>query len=98
MPSNEHLALKFDICTILQSAQPDETVKTAGRILSTILAALQEPTEGMVKLGEDAFDAQLLLRVTENKKGYPSEATHELPSRVAWRAMLAVSALGEQSE
>ncbi|MCO7737487.1 hypothetical protein NJB95_12810 [Brucella intermedia] len=48
MPSKEHLALKFDICTILQSAKPDETVKTAGLILSTILAALQEPKAEMV--------------------------------------------------
>lgn len=48
MPSKEHLALKFDICTILQSAKPDETVKTAGLILSTIRAALQEPTEAML--------------------------------------------------
>jgi len=48
MPSKEHLALKFDICTILQSAKPDETVKTAGLILSTIRAALQEPSEAML--------------------------------------------------
>lgn len=48
MPSKEHLALKFDICTILQSAKPDETVKTAGLILSTIRAALQEPSASMV--------------------------------------------------
>ncbi len=51
MPSKEHLALKFDICTILQSAKPDETVKTAGLILSTIRAALKEPTEGMTANG-----------------------------------------------
>ncbi len=56
MPSKEHLALKFDICTILQSAKPDETVKTAGLILSTILAALQEPTWEMEKAALDGND------------------------------------------
>ncbi|GAA5662623.1 hypothetical protein Brsp07_01093 [Brucella sp. NBRC 14130] len=76
MPSKEHLALKFDICTILQSAKPDETVKTAGLILSTILAALQEPTDEMKRKGIMYTD-------------FPSQC---------WRAMLAASALGEQSE
>jgi len=57
MPSKEHLALKFDICTILQSAKPDETVKTAGLILSTILAALQEPTEIMLQAYWDGSEA-----------------------------------------
>ncbi|GAA5664929.1 hypothetical protein Brsp07_03428 [Brucella sp. NBRC 14130] len=78
MPSKEHLALKFDICTILQSAKPDETVKTAGLILSTIRAALQEPTA--------SFDPE--------KVSY-----HNGMTRLDWwRAMLAASALGEQSE
>lgn len=75
MPSKEHLALKFDICTILQSAKPDETVKTAGLILSTIRAALQEPTEDMEEKGKEQYAAYYV-----------------------WRAMLAASALGEQSE
>ncbi|WP_121991235.1 hypothetical protein [Brucella intermedia] len=57
MPSKEHLALKFDICTILQSAKPDETVKTAGLILSTIRAALQEPTEIMLQAYWDGSEA-----------------------------------------
>lgn len=57
MPSKEHLALKFDICTILQSAKPDETVKTAGLILSTIRAALQEPTEIMMQAYWDGSEA-----------------------------------------
>ncbi|WP_176026483.1 hypothetical protein [Brucella intermedia] len=57
MPSKEHLALKFDICTILQSAKPDETVKTAGLILSTILAALQEPTDTMLQAYWDGSEA-----------------------------------------
>ncbi|QNQ43474.1 hypothetical protein [Brucella intermedia] len=60
MPSKEHLALKFDICTILQSAKPDETVKTAGLILSTIRAALQEPTDIMLQAywnGSEASDS-----------------------------------------
>ncbi|QGA58247.1 hypothetical protein [Brucella sp. 2280] len=48
MPSNEHLVLKFDICAILQRAKPDQTEETADRILSTILAALQEPSAAMV--------------------------------------------------
>ncbi|MPR64865.1 hypothetical protein D7027_24300 [Ochrobactrum intermedium] len=79
MPSKEHLALKFDICTILQSAKPDETVKTAGLILSTIRAALQEPARPMSEIG------QPYVRV-----GYDAWDV--------WRAMLAASALGEQSE
>lgn len=57
MPSKEHLALKFDICTILQSAKPDETVKTACLILSTIRAALQEPTEIMMQAYWDGSEA-----------------------------------------
>ncbi|MCH6203397.1 hypothetical protein L3V16_06030 [Brucella ciceri] len=75
MPSKEHLALKFDICTILQSAKPDETVKTAGLILSTIRAALQEPTREMKEAAVEADSMESI-----------------------WRAMLAASALGEQSE
>ncbi|MDQ4679415.1 MULTISPECIES: hypothetical protein [Pseudomonadota] len=82
MPSKEHLALKFDICTILQSAKPDETVKTAGLILSTIRAALQEPTEGMLAAAnEEDWDAD-----------------YDITFSDCWRAMLAASALGEQSE
>lgn len=84
MPSKEHLALKFDICTILQSAQPDETVKTADLILSTILAALQEPTEGMI---DAYFDRCRNLGIF----------TH-INANAAWRAMLAASAIGEQGE
>ena len=80
MPSKEHLALKFDICTILQSAKPDETVKTAGLILSTILAALQEPTREMYESAHKHYEGEAYL-------------PHGL-----WKAMLAASALGEQSE
>lgn len=82
MPSKEHLALKFDICTILQSAKPDETVKTAGLILSTIRAALQEPTEGMKKAGALGLQGDHFLAV----------------SKSTWVAMLNASPLGEQSE
>ncbi|MDL2203563.1 hypothetical protein QQF51_12930 [Brucella intermedia] len=100
MPSKELIEkVARDICDDIGAEydeHPSYWNNFAEIAAGTILAALQEPTEGMVKLGEDAFDAQLLLRVTENKKGYPSEATHELPSRVAWRAMLAASPLSEE--
>ncbi|WPM80934.1 hypothetical protein R5W60_04345 [Brucella pseudintermedia] len=82
MPSKEHLALKFEICTILQSAKPDETARTADLILSTILAALQEPTGAMLEMCE---------REDAIKSSYVTYSDY-------WRAMLAASALGEQSE
>ncbi|ALJ98257.1 hypothetical protein BiPBO1_43 [Brucella phage BiPBO1] len=75
MPSNEHLVLKFDICAILQRAKPDQTEETADRILSTILAALKDPSEEML-----------------------AEAMYLDRPIYVWRAMLAASALGEQSE
>ena len=51
---------------------------------STILAALQEPTEGMI---DAYFDRCRNLGIF----------TH-INANAAWRAMLAASALGEQSE
>ncbi|WP_025199067.1 hypothetical protein [Brucella sp. BO2] len=87
MASKEHLALKFDICTILQSAKPDETVKTANLILSTILAALQEPTERMLKEAHKAEDESAV----HNYGSLPSATDY-------WDFMLAASALGGASE
>jgi hypothetical protein len=84
MPSKEHLALKFDICTILQSAKPDETVKTAGLILSTILAALQEPSEGMIEAGCDQYE-------------FGDQITQGEILTKEWRAMLEASPLSEES-
>lgn len=91
MPSKEHLALKFDICTILQSAKPDETVKTAGLILSTIRAALQEPNANQEQSG---------MREIMGGTGYVNHEIYIDPETPwhTWRAMLAASALGEQSK
>lgn len=55
-----------------------------------------EPTADMVIAGEDAWDAQLDKRLFAKEDGepfapYPSEETHELCSRVAYRAMLAAA-------
>lgn len=55
-----------------------------------------EPTADMVIAGEDAWDAQLDKRLFAKEEGepfaaYPSEETHELCSRVAYRAMLAAA-------
>lgn len=74
MPSKELIAQIVDICE--NSPMEEGWDEVAVRILSTILAALQEPTEGM----------------TAN--GY----VHCYNPARTWQAMLAASALGEQSE
>ena len=65
---------------ILEAAfvQEDNFTVTANAIISTILAALQNPTEGMC------------LAALYKSKSYLN--------RDIWTAMLAASALGEQSE
>ncbi|WP_226623106.1 hypothetical protein [Brucella anthropi] len=81
MPSKEHEALVEKVSAVLNEQegcyfQPQDYHRGAAKeVLSTILAALQEPTEAMHSEG----------RTTVNY-------------RDAWRAMLAASALGEQSE
>ncbi len=69
---------------ILEAAfvQEDNFTVTANAILSTILAALQEPTEGMRAAAEEA----------------DWDANHDITFTECWKAMLAASALGEQSE
>ena len=57
-----------------------ECTEKAEELLSTILAALQEPTDGMI----DATGSY-----------YIEDKNRDL---VVWNAMLAASALGEQSE
>lgn len=54
--------------------------------LSTILAALQEPTEGMLDAGCKAWGVDI--NADETRENIANE----------WRQMLAASALGEQSE
>ncbi|OEI84668.1 hypothetical protein BA060_02230 [Brucella sp. B13-0095] len=66
---------------------------TADRILSTILAALQEPTEGMNVAGCQADDPLGALIDWRGENCTPREGVANV-----WRAMLASSALGEQSE
>lgn len=64
-----------------------------------------EPTRGMVIAGEDAWDSQLDKRISaisarsngEVFASYPSEETHELCSRVAYRAMLDAAPEVEQA-
>ena len=53
--------------------------------ISTILAALQEPTERMIVAGCDQYD-------------FGDQITQGEILAKEWRAMLAASALGEQSE
>ncbi|MGI8390493.1 hypothetical protein [Brucella anthropi] len=53
--------------------------------ISTILAALQEPTEEMIEAGCDQYD-------------FGDQITQGEILAKEWRAMLAASALGEQSE
>lgn len=63
--------------------------RLAQAAFSTILAALQEPTEGMREAGIEAIDDNW-------ERGVMRPAANS--SLTCWRAMLAASALGEQSE
>ncbi|MFC7067398.1 hypothetical protein [Brucella rhizosphaerae] len=71
---------------ILEAAfvQEDNFTVTANAILSTILAALQEPTEEMI---DAYFDRCRNLGIF----------TH-INANAAWRAMINASPLGEQGE
>ena len=73
---------------ILEAAfvQEDNFTVTANAILSTILAALQEPTDEMFEAGHE----------TLYEGDY--DATMNFALEPAWRAMLNASPLGEQSE
>jgi hypothetical protein len=54
----------------------------------------KEPNLAMVLAGEDAWEDQLLARVSvpvEERKPYPSEENLELCSRIAYRAMIAAA-------
>lgn len=67
-----------------RSAVPDNR-DLAQAAISTILAALLEPTEGMLEAGCDQYD-------------FGDQITQGEILAKEWRAMLAKSALGEQSE
>ncbi|MGH6774727.1 hypothetical protein [Brucella tritici] len=82
MPSKEFTHEELKAIVAAKMADPNTT---ASDILSTILAALQEPTEVMLEAGY-AWDEHV-----------SSTETHPR-NRGLWRAMLASSALGEQSE
>ncbi|WP_210244199.1 hypothetical protein, partial [Ochrobactrum sp. J50] len=77
MPSKE---LIEEIAFIIRHDRDGSPEDTARDILEVIFAALQEPTEGMIKSGAQEVD------------WYDHNAID------CWRAMLAASALGEQSE
>lgn len=59
--------------------------RLAQAAISTILAALQEPTEGMIEAGCDQYD-------------FGDQITQGEILAKEWRAMLKASALGEQAE
>ncbi|WP_247997716.1 hypothetical protein [Brucella tritici] len=92
MPSKELIA---KVAEAIIDNPPNETMTddeividwspTAKAALSTILAALQEPTEGMIEAGCDQYD-------------FGDQITQGEILAKEWRAMLAASALGEQSE
>ncbi|WP_010658159.1 MULTISPECIES: hypothetical protein [Brucella] len=96
MPSKELIAL---VAEAIIDNPPVETVTddeiildwspTAKAAISTILAALQEPTEGMREAGIEAIDDNW-------ERGVMRPAANS--SVNCWTAMLAASALGEQSD
>jgi len=79
MPSKELTHEELKAIVAAKMADPNTT---AADILSTILAALQEPTGAMLEMCE---------REDAIKSSYVTYSDY-------WRAMLAASALGEQSE
>lgn len=91
MPSKEHEALVEKVAAVLNEQegcyfQPQDYHRGAAKeILSTILAALQEPTDGMLEAGCDQYD-------------FGDQITQGEILAKEWRAMLKASALGEQSE
>ncbi|MGN7964420.1 hypothetical protein, partial [Brucella sp. 22210] len=66
----------------LDNPHVDQAMRQASAAISTVLAALQEPTEGML----DAADKE------------DRDENYCVTYSDYWRAMLAASALGEQSE
>ena len=62
---------------------------TGKAVAATILAALQEPTEGMREVGMEAIDDNWERGIMRPSANSPI---------TCWRAMLHASALGEQSE
>lgn len=94
MPSKELIALA---ATAMEERRKELIAQPLSRIYpqlaeaaaGAILAALQEPTEGMREAGIEAIDDNW-------ERGVMRPAANS--SLTCWRAMLAVSALGEQSE
>lgn len=96
------------------AAKMDDPNTTASEILSTILTALQEPTEGMTGsvrhimmwLGEARPTEKSLMEMCERRGVEPPNGCgvfDHVPSKAAqaywiWQEMLAASPLGEQSE
>lgn len=79
MPSKE---LIEKVASHFEFPDKETTLITAENILNEILAALQEPTEGMRTAGA---------------LGMKGEQFRDI-ARTTWLEMLAASALGEQSE
>ena len=93
MPSKELIA---SVAAAIKSKVPvgygmteAEAQLYAEAAISAILTALQEPTEGMREAGIEAIDDNW-------ERGVMRPAANS--SLTCWRAMLAASALGEQSE
>ena len=82
MPSKE---LIEKVASHFEFPEKETTLVTAENILLDILDALQEPTEGMIEAGCDQYD-------------FGDQVTQGEILTKEWRAMLAASALGEQSE
>jgi len=93
MPSNELIEkVARELCNDVGAEydkHPAYWNKFAEVAASTILAALQEPTEGMREAGIEAIDDNW-------ERGVMRPAANS--SLTCWRAMLSASALGEQSE
>ncbi|EXL06244.1 hypothetical protein BG46_15920 [Brucella anthropi] len=73
----------------INGAERKLCLASAQAAISTIFAALQEPTEGMREAGIEAIDDNW-------ERGVMRPAANS--SLTCWRVMLAASALGEQSE
>lgn len=86
MPSKE---LIEKVASNFEFPDKETTLITAENILTEILAALQDPTEAMREVGMEAIDDNWERGIMRPSANSPI---------TCWRAMLAASALGEQSE
>ena len=77
----------------INGAERNLCLASAQAAISTILAALQEPTEGMNVAGCQADDPLGALIDWRGENCTPREGVANV-----WRAMFAASALGEQSD